>query len=407
MRKDNKYNHAGPSAEDRALEKFAEMMIEKISTLQSDWKKPWFTEGALTWPKNLSGREYNGMNAMMLMMHCEKEGFKLPVFCTFDRVVGLNYGKDKEGGKVQLTDAEGNELPKVSINKGSKSIPVFITTFTCVEKETKEKIKYDDYKRLSEEEKAKYNVYPKLSVYNVFNVDQTNLKEARPELYHKLEEQNQQVRPQVAEGEEFSFKPVDHMIEHNEWICPIKPIHGDNAYYSISKTEIVIPEKSQFKDGESFYSNLFHEMAHSTGAEDQLDRLKPTSFGSKEYSTEELKAEMTAALVSQRYGMTKHLKEDSAAYLKGWLESLKEEPTFIKTILTDVKKASQMITQKVDAIQLQLNKGVQETKDESNGVKTPERNEQEEAKTEAKQSESLAAKALPKQEENTGYRFHR
>ena len=407
MRKDNKYNHAGPSAEDRALEKFAEMMIEKISTLQSDWKKPWFTEGALTWPKNLSGREYNGMNAMMLMMHCEKEGFKLPVFCTFDRVVGLNYGKDKEGGKVQLTDAEGNELPKVSINKGSKSIPVFITTFTCVDKETKEKIKYDDYKRLSEEEKAKYNVYPKLSVYNVFNVDQTNLKEARPELYHKLEEQNQQVRPQVAEGEEFSFKPVDHMIEHNEWICPIKPIHGDNAYYSISKKEIVIPEKSQFKDGESFYSHLFHEMARSTGAEDQLDRLKPTSFGSKEYSTEELKAEMTAALVSQRYGMTKHLKEDSAAYLKGWLESLKEEPTFIKTILTDVKKASQMITQKVDAIQLQLNKGVQETKDESNGVKTPERNEQEEAKTEAKQSESLAAKALPKQEENTGYRFHR
>ena len=46
---------------DRALEKFAEMMIEKISTLQSDWKKPWFTEGALTWPKNLSGREYNGI----------------------------------------------------------------------------------------------------------------------------------------------------------------------------------------------------------------------------------------------------------------------------------------------------------------------------------------------------------
>ena len=407
MRKDNKYNHAGPSAEDRALEKFAEMMIEKISTLQSDWKKPWFTEGALTWPKNLSGREYNGMNAMMLMMHCEKEGFKLPVFCTFDRVVGLNYGKDKEGGKVQLTDAEGNELPKVSINKGSKSIPVFITTFTCVDKETKEKIKYDDYKRLTEEEKAKYNVYPKLSVYNVFNVDQTNLKEARPELYHKLEEQNQQVRPQVAEGDEYNFKPVDHMIDHNEWICPIKPTHGDNAYYSISKKEIVIPEKSQFKDGESFYSNLFHEMAHSTGAEDQLDRLKPTSFGSKEYSTEELTAEMTAALVSQRYGMTKHLKEDSAAYLKGWLESLKEEPTFIKTILTDVKKASQIITQKVDAIQLQLDKGIQEGKDEDNGVKTPENNEKKETKTEAKVSEPLAAKASPKQEENTGYRFHR
>ena len=370
MRKENKYNHGGPSAEDRALEKFADMMIEKISTLQSDWKKPWFTEGALTWPKNLSGREYNGMNAMMLMMHCEKEGFKLPVFCTFDRVVGLNYGKDKEGGRKLLTDSDGNQLPKVSVNKGSKSIPVFITTFTCIDKETKEKIKYEDYKRMTEEQRAKYNVYPKLSVYNVFNVEQTNLKEARPELYRKLEEQNSQVRPQTGEGEAFSFKPVDHMIEHDEWICPIKPTYGDNAYYSISKKEIVIPEKGQFKDGESFYGNLFHEMAHSTGAEEHLNRLKPgQSFGSKEYSAEELKAEMTEALVSQRYGMTKHLKEDSAAYLKGWLENLREEPAFIKTILTDVKKASHMITQRVDAIQLQLENGneQQQTTEQSAG----------------------------------------
>lgn len=62
-----KYNTDGRSSEDRALDKFAEMMIEKINTLQNDWKKPWFTEGSLTWPKNLSGREYNGMNAVMLL----------------------------------------------------------------------------------------------------------------------------------------------------------------------------------------------------------------------------------------------------------------------------------------------------------------------------------------------------
>ena len=340
----------GPNSEERALQRFAQMLIEKISTFQGDWKKPWFTEGALTWPKNLSGREYNGMNAMMLMMHCEKEGFKLPVFCTFDRVTSLNYGKDKEGGHVMLTDGDGNELPRVSVNKGSKSMPVFITTFTCVDKETKEKIKYDDYKRLSGEEQKNYNVYPKLSVYNVFNIDQTNIKEARPDLYRKLEEQNHLVRPEVKEGEEYIFEPIDHMIEHNGWICPIKPVQGDNVYYSISKNEIVIPEKSQFKDGESFYGNLYHEMAHSTGAEGQLNRLKPTAFGSKEYGVEELTAEMTAALVCQRYGMTKHLKEDSVAYLKGWLDNLKEEPGFIKNVLTDVKKASSMITSRIEGV---------------------------------------------------------
>ena len=349
-----KYNSDGRSAEDKALDKFAEMMIERISSIQQDWKKPWFTEGGLSWPKNLSGREYNGMNALMLMMHCEKQGYKLPVFCTFDRVTGLNYSKDKQGARQQVKDGNGEPLPHVGVNKGEKSFPVFITTFSVVDKETKEKIKYDDYKQMSEEERTKYNVYPKLQVYNVFNVAQTNLQEARPDLYKKLETANSQSRPKQQDGNDFTFPAIDKMIKDNEWICPIKPTYGDEAYYSISKAEIVIPEKRQFKDGESFYSNLAHEMAHSTGAENHLGRLKPTSFGSKEYAREELVAELSAALVSQRYGMSKNIKEDSAAYIRCWLESLREEPQFIKTVLTDVKKASHMINQHIDAVQMKI-----------------------------------------------------
>ena len=149
---------------------------------------------------------------------------------------------------------------------------------------------------------------------------------------------------------------MDRMIRDNRWICPIKLEHQDNAFYSISKNEITLPQKSQFIDGESFYGTAFHEMTHSTGAEDVLNRLKPASgFGSKEYACEELIAELSSALIAQRYGMTKHLKEDSAAYLKSWLGSLKESPEFIKTTLVDVKKASSIITQKIDAIQLEIN----------------------------------------------------
>ena len=141
----------GKSAEDRALDTFANMMIEKIESLGSKdgWKKPWFTEGTLSWPKNLSGREYNGMNALLLTMLCEKKGYELPVFCTFNRAVGLNYQTDKQGNKKQMTDANGEPLPKVSINKGEKSFPVMLTSFTIVHKETKEKIPYYDYKRMS------------------------------------------------------------------------------------------------------------------------------------------------------------------------------------------------------------------------------------------------------------------
>lgn len=338
------YAKEGPSAEDKALDLFADMMIERIQSLsgKDGWKKPWFTEGTLQWPKNLNGREYNGMNAMMLLLHCEKEGYKIPRFCTFDRIQLFN----KAGKKDE------EQKPRVSVLKGEHSFPVMLTTFTVVNKETKEHIKWEDYKLLSQEEREKYNVYPKLQTYHVFNVAQTNLKEVRPEFWEKLEQEYSM--PKVEKDEQYAFEPVDRMIADNRWICPIKPMFGDSAYFSISKNEIVMPEKRQFKDGESFYSNLFHEMGHSTGAEGQLDRIKPATFGSAEYAREELVAELTAALTAQRYGMTKHLKGDSAAYLKSWLDSLKESPQFIKTTLLDVKKATSMLTQHIDKIAMEI-----------------------------------------------------
>ena len=344
-----RYNKAatdGPSSEDKALDLFAEMMIEKIESINKDWKKPWFTEGALQWPKNLNGREYNGLNALMLLLQCEKQGWQIPRFCTFDCVQRLNNAEKK--------DANGEALPRVSVLKGERSFPVFITTFTCIDKDTKERIKYDDYKRLSEEERKQYNVYPKMQVYRVFNVSQTNLQEARPEMWTKLQAENVRPTHEQGEGEQFSFAPLDTMIKDNRWICPIKPTYGDNAYFSISKNEIVVPEKLQFTDGEAFYGTLLHEMSHSTGHESQLDRFKPTSFGSAEYAREELVAELGSALVAQRYGMTKHIKEDSAAYLKSWLESLKESPQFIKTTLLDVKKATSIINQHINNVSLEL-----------------------------------------------------
>lgn len=347
------YNSDGRTAEDRALDRFAEMMVEKISTMQKDWEKPWFTEGVMKWPKNLSGREYNGLNAFMLMLHCENNGYRLPVFCTFNRIAGLNYSKDKSGKPVPLVDDTGEKLPQVSILKGEKSFPVFLTTFTVVDKETKERIKYDDYRKLPEGEQKKYSVYPKLNVFNVFNVDQTNLKEARPELYAQIEKENELKRPASIDEAKISFPALDAMIERGLWVCPIYPRYQDNAYYSITKDEIVIPEKSQFVSGESFYGTLLHEMTHSTGAKGRLDRFKE-----KNYAREELVAELGSALISSRYGITKQIKDESVAYLQSWLKELKESPDFIKSTLFDVKRASSMIAQSIDEVQERLNEQV-------------------------------------------------
>lgn len=351
------YNSDGQSATDKALDKFTELMIEKIEHLQGDWKKPWFTPGVAQPPHNLSGRNYNGGNALMLMMQAEKMGYEIPVWGTFDRIIGLNYSRNKEGGKTPLLDKDGNKLPTVSVNKGEKSFPVFLTTFTVVNPDTKERIPYDDYKQMSKEEQAKYNVYPKLQTFYVFNVAaQTNLKEARPELYEKLKAEVTGPAERQ-EGDLKSHPAIDKMIDDNLYYCPIKQIKGDEAYYSISKDEIVVPTREQFVDGEAFASNTLHECAHATGAESRLDRLKPTGFGSAEYAKEELTAELSAAVVASQYGLTKHVKNDSAAYLKSWLSSLQESPDFLKTVLNDVKRCTSMLNQRIEAIQLEMDKG--------------------------------------------------
>lgn len=341
------------SAEDRALERFADMVVEKIEAIKSDWKKPWFTENTLSWPKNLSGREYNGMNAFMLYLQCESMKYQIPVFMTFEQVRGLNYkGNIKEGKR--LTDKEGNLFPEVSVLKGAKSFPVFLTIFTVIDTERNRKIKFDDYKKLSGSEQEKCKVYPKLQVYNVFNVAQTNIQEARPELYAKLMAENVVSPPEIS-ADGYCFPAMDEMLRNNEWLCPVRVEHQNRAYYSITKDEIVIPEKEQFYNAELFYGTGLHEMIHSTGAKQRLDRFSPnTYFGSSEYAKEELVAELGSALVMQKNGICKTIKEESCAYLKNWLEGLKESPSFIKSILLDVKRSTAMVNERFDLINSRL-----------------------------------------------------
>ena len=92
--------------ENAALDKFAELMIEKIKSIQKNWHKPWFTTGIGAWPVNPSGREYNGCNAMLLMWMCEKNSWHNPVFGTFDRFAKYNYIFDKEGCQVPARDKD-------------------------------------------------------------------------------------------------------------------------------------------------------------------------------------------------------------------------------------------------------------------------------------------------------------
>ena len=340
----------------KVFERFSNMLIEKLESVKkSDWKKPWFTPGELSWPKALYGRDYHGMNAMMLMLHCEKEKYHIPVFATHEQLYSLNYRKDKEGNRIAVVGADGEKLPFLHVLKGEKSFPVFLSQVNVVHKDTKERIKWSDYVALSPAGQQDYQVYHNRRVYPVFNIEQTNIREARPALYARLEKENIPCQVEAIDGEEFRFAPIDTMIDRQLWICPVKVRElqaGDSPHYSISKNEIILGLKSQYVAGgrpESWVNDCFHEMIHSTGAAGCLDRLKPTRDRDS-YATEEIVAEVGAALCCHRYGIPKTIKEDTIPYVQSWLDSLHEKPSFIRTVLKDVKLATSIVDSKIEKV---------------------------------------------------------
>ena len=58
-------------------------------------------------------------------------------------------------------------------------------------------------------------------------------------LWQKLEQENS--RPAIEEGENYSFAPVDTMIRDNLWICPITPKYQNLSLIHISMASTFIP----------------------------------------------------------------------------------------------------------------------------------------------------------------------
>ena len=337
--------------ENAAYEVFTEMLIKKLEKVSADWKKPWFTEGQAPWPKSHYGKYYHGMNALMLTLLCEEKGYKIPVFATSKRWGEYNFTRDENGNRVVKTDEKGEKLPFVHVKAGERGFPVFFTSTTVQNRHTGEYIKWSDYVNMSDEEKENYKTSKGMpKVYMVHNVDQTNLKESRPEIYEKLMKENM---PQENEyvGETFSFEPLDTIVSNDFWVCPIKPKVQDQAYYSPREDEIVIPDMKQFistGNPQAYYGTMIHEMIHSTGHESRLNRFSK-EYDPQAYAREELVAELGAAITCHKYGMDKTLKKDSLPYLKGWLNSLHEKPEFIRTVLKDVKLAVSEVFCRIEA----------------------------------------------------------
>lgn len=254
------------------------------------WQRPWtgVRSGAYN---RITKKPYSIINQMLLKHSGEYATFK------------------------QWTDMGGH------IRKGEKSeIVVFWKIFES--KETNPDTGEIEIKKI-----------PLLRYYNVFHISQ--VEGVKP-----LEVPFKEVEP-IEEAEKIITMYVEREhIDFNE--CA-----SNEAYYSPLQDKVVVPMKEQYNLVNEYYSTTFHELTHSTGHKNRLDRLETeaiASFGSEEYSKEELVAEIGSATLMNVTGIeTPKTFKNSTAYIQGWLQVLKNDNKFIVSASSKAEKAVNFI----------------------------------------------------------------
>lgn len=268
-----------------------ENIIANLETSGS-WVKLW----QIPTPVSLNGRFYRGINRLIL----SSQKYTSRVYGTFGQV-------RSNGGVVR---------------KGEKaSVVVFW-------KVSQEKDK------ATGESKKKFL----LRYYYVFNSEQADFDEQGRQKVAQLQNQvSEKVNTEITQAEAiisgYEDKPV---IIYSE--------KDDQAFYSPCRDLVSVPNRKYFTCSDAFYRTLFHELGHSVGHSKRLNRFEndiPT-FGSMDYSREELVAELVSAYLSTIAGMEANY-QNSTAYIKNWSDVLRENTRWILWAAVRAERAADYI----------------------------------------------------------------
>jgi len=250
---------------------------------------------------------YSGINAMITGLWLHQNEKTDPRFLTPNQIKSL-------GGHIK---------------KGSKTIPIVF------------------YKSgVKEQENGDMKSYRTMRFYRVLHVSQTgniNLDHLEP------------VQERQKRTPEQSFTDYDLFVTN----CGVPVSHnGSQPMFIPALDQIDLPPISDFLDDdeadaeEHYYSTLFHELTHATGAKHRLDRVSLRDY-SKAISIrayEELIAEIGSAMIGQSLGLQTIPRKDQAAYLKSWIKHLQDDHSLIFKAAADGSKALKWCNEQQPAI---------------------------------------------------------
>lgn len=254
--------------------KVTDSIIKQLEAGVIPWTKPWAIEkkaGIAYVPTNVAtGRPYSGINTLLLWAEAMERGFHSHSWMTFKQAndIGAHVRKGEHGTTVVFTkwtekpDEETGETKKRSL----------------------------------------------LKTYTVFHVEQL---EKLPPAYQAHVEP-----PPETEAYDGALRLIRE--------CGVDlQYSGTKAAYYPQRDQIVLPPYSWFEHPDEFYGVAFHEVIHSTGHKDRLNRNLSTRFGSNAYAFEELVAELGSAFLCAHSGIP--ARHRSASYVENWLKVLKED----------------------------------------------------------------------------------
>lgn len=276
-----------------------EIIVERIISLLEKGTVPWRQTWELGLPQNLVSKKlYRGVNVFLLQAAMGK--FSSPFFVTFKQALNL-------GGKVKA---------------GEHGWPVVFWKPVVISESNDESI--NDITR-------KDTTRFVLRYYYVFNANQCEgleLEDKKNKNKNKTTEKDVKVE-NIFKG----YLENGPKIENG-----LKPRYL--AIYDI----VQIPPKRNFETKDAYYNALFHELIHSTGHVNRLNRpgLMDPHFGSELYSKEELVAEMGATILCAHTGIKADI-ENSAAYIQSWLPILKNDRNMVIVAASHAQKAVDLI----------------------------------------------------------------